>query len=135
MIKLSIMAAIIISIAVPVTAEDLYCAGTSYFYKDGFGNGTPLKSEASRLVSLNKKTKKMTIETALGEKTTVVYLDDNKIISTEIPMNKDIHGSLVDFENININQYTGKMTGTYFLADKQMYSSFDGVCKKAKKAF
>lgn len=135
MTKLSIIAAIIILIAVSVSAEDLYCAGTSYFYKDGFGNGTPLKSEASRLISLNKKTKKMTIETALGEKTTVTYLDDNKIISTEIHINKDVHGSLVDFENININQYTGKMTGIYFLADKQMYLSFDGVCKKATKAF
>jgi len=135
MTKPSIIAVIIILIAAPVTAENLYCAGTSYFYKDGFGNGTPLKSEASRLVSLNKKTKKMTIETALGEKTTVTYLDDNKIISSEIPINKDVYGSLVDFENININQYTGKMTGTYFLADKQMYSSFDGVCKKAKRAF
>jgi hypothetical protein len=135
MIKPFIVAAIILSIAIPAIAEDLYCAGTSYFYKDGFGNGMPLKSEASRLVSINKKTKEMTIETALGEKTTVTYLDDNKIISTVIPMKQDIHGRLVDLENININQYTGKMTGTYFLADKQMYSSFEGVCKIAKKAF
>ena len=127
--------ALIISIAFPVLAEDLYCAGTSYIYKEGFGNGTPLKAEASRLVSINKKVKNIKIETALGEKVTVVYVDDGKTISTEIPMNVEFFGSLVDSENININQYTGEMAGTFMLADKQMYGSFYGVCKVAKKAF
>lgn len=116
-------------------SEDLYCAGTLSFYENGFGNGSPLKAKVTRLININKKTKKLTIDSVLGEKKTVAYLDDKKIISTEIQINKEVHGSLVDSENINIDQYTGEMTGTYLLANKTMYGSFEGICKKEKKAF
>jgi hypothetical protein len=125
---------VIVSLPISSIAGDVYCTGVAFFYKDGFGKDSPLKIESGRIVSINTKTKALTIESAIGEKLTVPYLDDSKIISAQIPLHTEMYGNLVDTENISIEKSTGKIKGTFVLTDKQTYSAFEGKCKKAEKS-
>lgn len=125
----------VLGLAATTTAESLYCEGHGFYYEKGFGNGEPSGYPSSRLIEINKKNNTIKIEVELGGKKTVSYTDDGKIIVAEIPIYKEIYGSIVNSETINLNQYTGEMRGIYMLENQKMYSSFEGKCKKAKKAF
>lgn len=132
--KIFSLLVVLVSLPIYAMAGDIYCTGIAYFYKDGFGKDSPLKIESGRIVSINTKTKALTIESAIGEKLTVPYLDDSKIISALIPLHTEMYGNLVDTENINIEKSTGKIKGTFVLTDKQTYPAFEGKCKKAEKS-
>ncbi len=125
----------VLGLAAAATAESLYCEGYGFYYEKGFGNGEPSGYPSSRLIEINKKKKTIKIEVELSSNKTVSYTDDGKIIVAELPINKEIYGSIVNTETINLNQYTGEIRGIYMLENNKMYSSFEGKCKKAKKAF
>lgn len=132
----TLLLAVTISLAASVaTGETLYCEGHGFYYEKGFGNGEPSGYPSSRLIEINKKKKTIKIDVEVGGNKTVPYTDDDKIIAAEIPINKEVYGSVVNSESINLNQYTGEIRGIYLLENQKMYSSFEGKCKKAKKAF
>jgi hypothetical protein len=117
------------------TAETLYCEGHGFYYEKGFGKSEPTGYPISRLIEINKKKKTIKIEVEFDGSKTAQYTDDGKIIAAELPINKEIYKSVVNAESINLNQYTGEIRGIYILENQKMYSSFEGRCKKAKKAF
>ena len=117
-------------------ATDLYCEGLQYMYPEGFGSSYIVRAQISRLIKLDKNRKTMTIESnVLGHTTSIRYKDDGKIISSELPVNKNVYGSMIHYENINIDQYTGGINTLYMLDSGEMWVSFEGKCSRANKRF
>lgn len=115
----------------------LNCIGSQYWSENGFGTGSNIKYDASRIVKIDAKLKLIRIETFQGDKVSRQLRITESAYFVFIPHNIKDKGVLIKGENVKIDRFTGEIFSLYSLEGKNLKGqvAFEGICKKAKQKF
>lgn len=108
---------------------NLHCKGVDYIYESGLGKGTSKREAANRSIILDVEEMTVTLVNGLEERTTQLtkkYGDYQGFF----PGEKQIFGSTVLGEEVEVNSAFDLLELRYLLEDEKKYLSFTGICKR-----